>query len=72
MNRDLAAGRPEKILWKVCLRQFAGLLFQQLYHIADWFVRAARRLAFTARSGMTGAQRPWRSGGRRNGTKAGE
>ena len=38
MNKDLTAGKPEKVLWKFCLPLFGSIIFQQLYNIADSFV----------------------------------
>ena len=38
MNKDLTAGKPEKVLWQFCLPLFGSILFQQLYNIADSFV----------------------------------
>ena len=38
MNKDLTVGEPEKVLWKFCLPLFGGIIFQQLYNIADSFV----------------------------------
>lgn len=38
MNKDLTAGKPEKVLWSFCLPLFGSILFQQLYNIADSFV----------------------------------
>ena len=38
MNKDLTAGKPEKVLWQFCLPLFGSIIFQQLYNIADSFV----------------------------------
>ena len=38
MNKDLATGKPEKVLWQFCLPLFGSIIFQQLYNIADSFV----------------------------------
>lgn len=38
MNHDLTVGKPSSVLWKFCLPLFGGVLFQQLYNIADSFV----------------------------------
>lgn len=38
MNRDLTAGKPEKVLWAFCLPLFGSIIFQQLYNIADSLV----------------------------------
>lgn len=38
MNRDLTAGKPEKVLWEFCLPLFGSIIFQQLYNIADSLV----------------------------------
>ena len=35
MNKDLTQGRPASVLWRFCLPLFAGMIFQQLYTIAD-------------------------------------
>ncbi|MCQ2429983.1 MAG: MATE family efflux transporter [Clostridia bacterium] len=35
MNKDLTVGRPAAVLWRFCLPLFAGMIFQQLYSIAD-------------------------------------
>ena len=35
MNKDLTEGRPASVLWRFCLPLFAGMIFQQLYTIAD-------------------------------------
>ena len=35
MNKDLTAGKPEKVLWQFCLPLFGSIIFQQLYNIAD-------------------------------------
>lgn len=41
MNKDLTAGKPEKVLWQFCLPLFGSIIFQQLYNIADSFVAAS-------------------------------
>lgn len=38
MNKDLTVGKPESVLWKICLPLFASIIFQQLYNIADSLV----------------------------------
>ena len=38
MNKDLTAGKPERVLWQFCLPLFGSIIFQQLYNIADSFV----------------------------------
>lgn len=38
MNKDLTVGNPASVLWKFCLPLFGGIIFQQLYNIADSLV----------------------------------
>ena len=38
MNKDLTVGKPAAVLWKYALPLLGGVLFQQLYSIADSFV----------------------------------
>ena len=38
MNKDLTMGKPAAVLWKYALPLLGGVLFQQLYSIADSFV----------------------------------
>ncbi|MDO4345381.1 MAG: MATE family efflux transporter [Eubacteriales bacterium] len=38
MNKDLTVGNPSTVLWKFCLPLFGGIIFQQLYNIADSLV----------------------------------
>ena len=38
MNKDLTVGNPTSVLWNFCLPLFGGIIFQQLYNIADSFV----------------------------------
>ena len=38
MNQDLTVGQPDRVLWKFCLPLFGGVLFQQLYNVADSLV----------------------------------
>lgn len=38
MNKDLTAGKTERVLWNFCLPLFGSMLFQQLYNIADSLV----------------------------------
>lgn len=38
LNRDLTAGKPEKVLWRFCLPLFGSVIFQQLYSLVDSWV----------------------------------
>ncbi|WP_417091169.1 MATE family efflux transporter [Marvinbryantia sp.] len=38
MTKDLTVGNPSAVLWKFCLPLFGGIIFQQLYNIADSLV----------------------------------
>ncbi len=38
MNKDLAIGNPEKVLWNFCLPLFLSIIFQQMYNLADSWV----------------------------------
>lgn len=38
MNKDLTVGKPETVLWQLCLPLFGSIIFQQLYNIADSLV----------------------------------
>ncbi len=38
MTKDLTVGNPSTVLWKFCLPLFGGIIFQQLYNIADSLV----------------------------------
>ena len=38
MNKDLTVGKVSHVLWKFCLFMFAGIIFQQIYNIADSLV----------------------------------
>ncbi|SDG33665.1 MATE family efflux transporter [Marvinbryantia formatexigens] len=38
MTKDLTIGNPSTVLWKFCLPLFGGIIFQQLYNIADSLV----------------------------------
>lgn len=35
MIKDLTTGRPGSVLWRFSLPMFIGVIFQQVYNIAD-------------------------------------
>ena len=35
MVKDLTVGKPEEVLWKFSIPMFVGVIFQQMYNIAD-------------------------------------